>query len=115
MALYRKKPVVVEALQFRGPQVHDVAYMTQFDDWMVANQGDARCRYRGATLIIPTLEGEMTAQPGDWIIRGVKGELYPCKPDIFAEIYEPVECDCPAGACYGQGVGCRSISLNARP
>jgi hypothetical protein len=43
--------------------------------------------------IISTLEGTMTASNGDWIIRGVKGELYPCKPDIFAEIYEPVNAD----------------------
>lgn len=43
------------------------------------------------TLDIPTLEGTMTAQPGDWIIRGVQGEIYPIKPEIFAETYEPVE------------------------
>jgi hypothetical protein len=42
-------------------------------------------------LCIPTLEGLMLAQEGDWVIRGVKGELYPCKPDIFAATYEPVE------------------------
>jgi len=41
-------------------------------------------------LMIPTLEGEMEASPGDWIIKGVKGEFYPCKPDIFAETYEAV-------------------------
>jgi hypothetical protein len=41
---------------------------------------------------IPTLEGLMVGIEGDWIIRGVKGELYPCKPDIFAATYEPVEC-----------------------
>lgn len=42
-------------------------------------------------LVIRTLEGEMRADPGDWIIRGVQGEFYPCKPDIFAETYEAVE------------------------
>jgi hypothetical protein len=42
-------------------------------------------------LIISTLEGDLRASPGDWIIRGVKGEFYPCKPDIFAATYEPVE------------------------
>ena len=44
-----------------------------------------------APLLIETLEGTMKAQVGDWLIRGVKGELYPCKPDIFAETYEKVE------------------------
>lgn len=43
---------------------------------------------RNGTLAIQTLEGVMTAEPGDWIIKGVKGEYYPCKPDIFARIYE---------------------------
>jgi hypothetical protein len=89
MAKYRKKPVVIDAMQFPGHRIDGVDAMLAFDDWIVANQGDARPRYRGALLIIPTLEGEMEAQPGDWIIRGVKGELYPCKPDIFAATYDP--------------------------
>ena len=42
-------------------------------------------------LLIPTLEGDMLAQPGDWIIKGVQGEFYPCKPDIFAATYDLVE------------------------
>ena len=50
-----------------------------------------QCRKGLHELHIPTLEGAMTASPGDWIIRGVQGEFYPCKPDIFAETYEPVE------------------------
>ena len=52
-------------------------------------------------LLIPTLEGLMLARQGDWVIRGVAGELYPCKPDIFDATYEPVEdpaCDVPSGA-----------------
>ena len=49
-------------------------------------------RYEGREpLIIHTLEGDMTASPGDWIITGVRGETYACKPDIFEETYEPVE------------------------
>lgn len=86
---YVKKPIVIEAIQFPGPSVRGVERMVIFDDWMVANQGDHKCRYRGDKLIIPTLEGEMEASPGDWIIKGVKGELYPCKPDIFEATYEP--------------------------
>lgn len=57
---FRKKPVVVEAFQAIE------------------------------TMIIHTLEGDMKADPGDWIITGVKGEQYPCKPDIFEQTYEPV-------------------------
>jgi len=86
---WRKKPVVIEAVQWLGP-VPDTNYLTAFDEWMAANQGKRRCRFVGANIIIPTLEGDHIASPGDWIIRGVNGELYPCKPDIFAKTYEPV-------------------------
>ena len=86
---FRKKPVVIDAMQFLGPDVRNVDGMMAFDNWIVTNQGDRRCRYKGDKLIIPTLEGDMVAEPGDWIIRGVKGELYPCKTDIFEATYEP--------------------------
>lgn len=49
--------------------------------------------YRERCLIVFTLEGEMVARRGDWIIKGVRGEFYPCKPDIFEATYEPVEED----------------------
>jgi hypothetical protein len=89
---FRKKPVVVEAYQWLGP-IRDAEYLVAFDDWMVAHRDRAtKCpRYVGSQIRIHTLEGEMMADPGDWIICGVKGELYPCKPDIFALTYEPVE------------------------
>jgi hypothetical protein len=83
MTAYRKKPVVIEAMQY-GPETCAAicAWMSQehFPDPEVCGVCD---------LIIPTLEGDMTARPGDWIIKGVKGEFYSCKPDIFAAIYEP--------------------------
>lgn len=81
MGLYRKKPVVIEAFEFRaGEQRSEVA------PDVVAGV----VRYtEGGTMLIKTLEGVMEAQPGDWIIKGVKGEFYPCKPDIFAATYEP--------------------------
>lgn len=91
MPKFRKKPVVIEAVQWTGHSVNDVDGMLSFDDWMVANQGDRQARYVGATVVIPTLEGEMTATIGDWIIKGVKGEIYPCKPDIFEATYEPAD------------------------
>lgn len=78
---FRKKPVVIEAFEYRaGEQRHEVAQ----------DVIDGRVRYtEEGTMLIATLEGTMEAKPGDWIIRGVKGELYPCKPDIFAATYEP--------------------------
>lgn len=84
-AQYRKKPVVITAFQLpaRGVDVGD-----DFHEWCAAMGFTEFESGRDETLIIRTLEGEMTAQPGDWIIKGVKGEFYPCKPDIFAATYE---------------------------
>lgn len=80
---YRKKPVVIDAVQFvNGEQP------SNFAADVIA--GNVRYTEEG-TMLIRTLEGVMEAQSGDWIIRGVKGELYPCKPDIFAATYEPAE------------------------
>lgn len=80
---FRKKPVVIEAFQYRQSE-----QPSELCDDVIAG----RVRYpEDGTILIMTLEGSMTGQPGDWIIRGVKGELYPCKPDIFAATYEPVE------------------------
>lgn len=82
---FRKKPVVIEAMQL--PAVSDIAGRLALEDWLETD----KCRYVGDTMVIPTLEGDHTASPGDWIIRGIKGELYPCKPDIFAATYEAAE------------------------
>ena len=76
---WRKKPVVVQAVQFDGTLASVEALHIP----------EASQDLGSRTLQIPTLEGVMTAQPGDWIIRGVQGEFYPCKPDIFAATYEP--------------------------
>lgn len=82
MAKYRKRPVVIEAFQYRSSE-HDY----RLADDVIAG----RVRYpEDGTMLIQTLEGVMCAQPGDWIIRGVNGELYPCKPDIFEKTYEMV-------------------------
>jgi len=88
---YRKKPVVIEAFQWTGDQ-----YQTEDPEWIVKaiidgtvwfnNQGTEPCN-----MEIKTLEGNHIANRGDWIIKGVKGEFYPCKPDIFEATYEPVE------------------------
>ena len=84
MAQYRKKPVVIEAWQ-----------LPMSDGASRAFDGDSNIIFKregGAIVeaVISTLEGTMTAANDDWIIRGVKGELYPCKSDIFAATYEPV-------------------------
>lgn len=81
MPKFVKKPVTIEARQFLPPG--GVA----IKEW--AAEHGQRVLVRNGVLDIPTLEGTMTAQPGDWIIRGVQGEFYPCKPDIFTATYDP--------------------------
>lgn len=75
---YRKKPVEVQALLYTGDNGQEVGLFVGEADRNEANQ-----------FLIHTLEGTMAADLGDWIIRGVKGEFYPCKPDIFEATYEP--------------------------
>lgn len=84
---YRKQPVVIEAMRYDGSNAVAVVrwFTKHLDDpapYVAAQTGD---------LVIPTLEGDMRASVGDWIIRGVQGEFYPCKPAIFEATYEPVE------------------------
>jgi hypothetical protein len=89
---FRKKPVIIEAIQFSGynpteikrfvgdsceVEYNDVAYQ--------AGAGPMTVR-----VFIHTLEGDMIVSPGDYVIKGVKGEFYPCKPDIFEQTYEPI-------------------------
>lgn len=102
MSKYRKKPVVIEAIQLRWATWVDVC---KFADVGKLEDGKPTGCYIGPDgtplpdgtcseemgLLIPTLEGLMVARQNDWIIRGVKGELYPCKPDIFEATYEQVE------------------------
>jgi hypothetical protein len=80
---FRKKPVVIEAIQFQDTAATITAISDFTNQTIKVNYGPD-----SPTLTIPTLEGDMTANVGDWIIRGVKGEFYPCKPDIFAATYE---------------------------
>lgn len=79
---FRKKPLVIEAAQLTEDTMHEVA------EWC----GGAIRQFGEAWSVrVPTLEGELFAAPGSWIIKGVKGEFYPCEPEIFAETYEPVD------------------------
>jgi hypothetical protein len=76
---FRKKPVVIDAVRFNGTNHDEIADFCAPQPVKVGG---------GYTLLIPTLEGEMAANKGDWIIEGVKGEFYPCKPAIFDATYE---------------------------
>jgi len=78
---FKKRPVVVEAFQWMKDEV---------PSWWRDAKG-IQIEVETGCAIIPTLEGDHRAQPGDWIIQGVKGELYPCKPDIFEVTYEHLE------------------------
>jgi len=85
---YRKKPIVVEAIRWKGILPSD-ASPVWFNDAFVFDR--IYMLKVDGVAVIKTLEGVMTASIGDWIIRGIKGELYPCKHDIFLETYELVE------------------------
>jgi hypothetical protein len=95
MTRYRKKPIEIEAVQFTGEiddeianflkgQKVDVGLHTTLSD-------EGKVLGSEKYIILKTLEGEMKVIKGDWIIKGVKGEFYPCKPDIFDETYEEVK------------------------
>lgn len=89
MGQFKKKPVIIEAM--RLPLTNEDPPGELFQ-WLDDNSKDLEWESgRDETLIIHTMEGSMTARPGDWIIRGVRGELYPCKPDIFEETYASLE------------------------
>jgi len=85
---YRKKPVVIEAFRLGD----------EWPDWWAdkISTNEITTEYDGSSrgfnyALIKTLEGTMRAERGDWIIKGVKGEIYPCKPDIFEQTYEAAE------------------------
>ena len=95
MARYRKKPVVIEAQQWDG----SAASATPILEWVGRHGGTAtyhehlmdgdEIAHTAPYLRIKTLEGVIIGSADDWIIKGVQGEFYPCKPDIFAATYEP--------------------------
>ena len=95
---YRKKPVVIEAVQWDGTS----GGASTVIEWVEGNEGCARYRCppggctgteEGHCVAIETLEGTVSASAGDFIIRGVQGEFYPCKSDIFEATYERVDDD----------------------
>lgn len=84
MPLYRKKPVVIEAMQWDGTEASQAEIVT-WSNGIVEGWFDQEYY-----LLVNTLEGRMRALPGDYIVKGVQGEFYPCKPDIFDATYEAV-------------------------
>lgn len=87
---YRKLPVVIEAIQWLGWNWNEVCDFIPVPDVAVGDVDNLVMRDDESRMpiIIHTLEGDMRAELNDWIIRGIKGEYYPCKPDIFAATYE---------------------------
>jgi hypothetical protein len=103
MPKFRKKPIVIEAIQFTGDNFDELWCWTGgWIDQTIAGEDrylrtlESRIHLAGSggdptKLVVETPEGDHFAGPGDWIIRGIRGEFYPCKPDIFEATYEAVE------------------------
>lgn len=85
---YRKKPVVIEAMEYLREE-----NIVSIQNWFIENGSAKDFKYNpyDNEYYISTLEGDMKVSNGDYIIKGVQGEFYPCKPDIFKETYEKVE------------------------
>lgn len=95
MAKYRKKPVVIDAIQYIGSNGTEI--MTFVGRQLQESKPPSTMEYdkdipnEAYSIIIPTLEGDMKASNLDYIIKGIQGEYYPCKPNIFEQTYELVE------------------------
>lgn len=102
MPKFRKKPIVIEAVQVTDEMRKNGG---PFPDWALPHLELSRTeKIENSELIhVRTLEGSMNVSPNDWLIQGVKGEVYPCKPDIFAATYEPEDSSEP---CSHSGVIC---------
>lgn len=88
MPKFRKKPIVIEAVQWTGMNAREIKKFCLTGTKPVdATQNDPN------TFIIPTPEGKMEASKNDWITKGVEDEFYPCKPNIFEKTYDPVSVD----------------------
>lgn len=81
MKKYRKKPVIIEAVQFTGNNVDEILEFAK----------DSFNNPSTSEIVIPTLEGNMMVSIGDYVIKGVNDEFYPCKPDIFDKTYEEID------------------------
>ena len=84
---YKKKPVVIQAIQWDGYNHDEIFSFTEGKASFGVEKGDK------PSMFIDTLEGRMSADIGDFIIKGIKGEFYPCKPDVFSQSYELLDMD----------------------
>ena len=85
MQKFVKKPVVIEAVQYNGTNI------TEIESFVGAKLSTIMSSVEDTQLVIPTLEGYMKVSKGDYVIKGIKGEFYPCKPDVFEKTYDVVE------------------------
>lgn len=85
---YRKKPIVVEAIQYKGTNENSKDISALAPDVLIQFHHPIIGSHDQPYLVIPTLEGDMIGFINDWIIKGVNGKIYPCKPDIFENTYE---------------------------
>ncbi len=90
MSYFRKKPVTIEAVLAETQIRYATNDWRQLEPWIAAAYEKGDILFLPGSVQIKTLEGTLTAQNSDWIIQGVNGELYPCKPDIFFKTYDPV-------------------------
>lgn len=88
---YRKKPVVIEAMLYEGVESIPEAEKFVGKSFKIGSASYDGKKYTTAVVSIETLEGDMYISKGDYIIKGLKGEFYPCKPDIFEATYEALE------------------------
>ncbi|GIH70329.1 hypothetical protein [Sphaerimonospora thailandensis] len=90
MARFRKRPVEIDAVRVADALKAASSAWSELPPWLAEAYENCTVIFLNDAVLIKTLEGEMRAEKGDWIIRGVQGELYPIKPEIFAETYEAV-------------------------
>jgi len=93
MAKFRKRPVEIEAVRVKEAIKAVVKDWSALPWWLANAYDDGKIVFIGESIFIKTLEGEMQAKVDDWIIRGIAGELYPCKGEIFEATYDPVHED----------------------
>jgi hypothetical protein len=96
MARYRKKPVVIEAIQFNGIAGGCPEFAEEIPEWLKYAIWQSKTviphpMFPETRLQVETTEGNMIADAGDWIIKGVEDELYPCKPSVFEATYDPAD------------------------
>jgi hypothetical protein len=91
MARYRKRPVEIEAVPVEDALFDAAKSWDDLPDWLADAYERGQVVFAHDGVLINTMEGQMRGDLGDWIIQGVQGELYPCKPDIFTATYNPVD------------------------